>query len=47
MGINSEKPVEYLVVDTTAFIQNAPLQVHNFFPTYILGNNILVIVNFQ
>lgn len=27
MGINGEKAVEYLVVDTTAFIQNAPLQV--------------------
>lgn len=24
---SSEKPVEYLVVDTTAFIQNASLQV--------------------
>lgn len=37
MGIDSEKPVEYLVVDTTAFIQNAPLQVSNSFFNYYLG----------
>lgn len=30
MTFNGEKPVEYLVVDTTAFIQNAPLQVNTY-----------------
>lgn len=33
-----EKRVEYLVVDTTAFIQNAPLQVCTFYTIAELNN---------
>lgn len=31
MVVESEKKVEYLIVDTTAFIQNAALQVRKAF----------------
>lgn len=36
MVIETEKKVEYLVADTTAFIQNAPLQVHTTFLLFVL-----------